>query len=313
MKPLVPAREAFTNPDFLAHALPVNTPFRPIIYAMMGEELTDEEREVFRRYSGREREPLQRVSEFSGVIGRRGLKTIAMSGVASYIAGCFDHSDSLARGEVGHFLCVAQDTKTASAVLGFVHENFTSSPVLRSRLVKRTSDSIELTGGITIDVRPSNFRRIRGHTFIGAICDELAFWYDDSAGSVNPDSEIIAAVRPGLLTTGGPLLMVSSPYAKRGVLWDTYRRHYGPSGSPRVLVVQGTTREFNPTIPQEEVDRALEENPELNKAEYLAQFRDDISAFVTREAVERCVIPGRYELPRVRGNSYVAFCDPSGG
>jgi hypothetical protein len=48
-------------------------------------------------------------------------------------------------------------------------------------------------------------------------------------------------------------------------------------------------------------------------AEWLAEFRDDISAFVTREAVEKCVSPDVLERSRVPGVLYQAFVDPSGG
>jgi len=40
-------------------------------------------------------------------------------------------------------------------------------------------------------------------------------------------ARVLVAVRPGLATTQGPLILASSPYAKRGVLWDTHRLHFG--------------------------------------------------------------------------------------
>ena len=36
----------------------------------MGEALTDEERKIFTKLTGREREPLQRVEEMASVVGR---------------------------------------------------------------------------------------------------------------------------------------------------------------------------------------------------------------------------------------------------
>jgi hypothetical protein len=48
-------------------------------------------------------------------------------------------------------------------------------------------------------------------------------------------------------------------------------------------------------------------------AEFGAEFRSDVEAFVTQEAVDACVIPGRFELPPVPGTRYIAFTDPSGG
>jgi hypothetical protein len=84
----------------------------------------------------------------------------------------------------------------------------------------------------------SDFRRLRGLTAIAAIVSESAFFYQE--GSANPDQEIIASIRPMLLTTGGPLFQISSPYGKSGALWQLYQRHYGPEGDPSVMVVQGS-------------------------------------------------------------------------
>ena len=87
----------------------------------------------------------------------------------------------------------------------------------------------------------------------------------------------------------------------------------GPEGDPRILVAQGTSRDFNPNLPEDEITRALERDPEANRAEYLAQFRTDVESLVTQEAVGACVDAGVKERPFDRRNSYVAFCDPSGG
>jgi hypothetical protein len=106
--------------------------------------------------------------------------------------------------------------------------------------------------------------------------------------------------------------LASSPYAKRGVLWDRYRRHYGPEGSPSILVAHGTSRDFNPTLDQAEIERALEEDRARNSAEYLAQFRADIEGFISLEVVESCI--GTYhEIRPCSDTTYRAFIDPSGG
>ena len=61
------------------------------------------------------------------------------------------------------------------------------------------------------------------------------------------------------------------------------------------------------------IDRAREEDPEAASAEWDAEFRGDIEAFISREAIDAATVPGRLELPSVAGESYVAFVDPSGG
>ena len=54
----------------------------------------------------------------------------------------------------------------------------------------RTADALELTNGITFEVGPASFRKLRGPTYIVVIADELAFWYIDAAYA-NPDVEIL--------------------------------------------------------------------------------------------------------------------------
>ena len=70
---------------------------------------------------------------------------------------------------------------------------------------------------------------------------------------------------------------------------------------------------MNPKFPQSEVDRALAEDPEAARAEYLGEFRDDVHTFVPREMIEACVTPGVLERPPERKHFYRAFTDPSGG
>ncbi len=108
------------------------------------------------------------------------------------------------------------------------------------------------------------------------------------------------------------LLSISSPYARRGVLWQTYERHFGKE-TTEMLVWQATSRNMNPTLSQSLIDRALEEDESKARAEYLAEFRRDVEGFVDREAVEAVTIPGRRELPPVHNVIYSAFVDPAGG
>jgi hypothetical protein len=161
-------------------------------------------------------------------------------------------------------------------------------------------------------VRGASFRRLRGVTALAVIASEAAFWYSDET-SANADTEILNAIRPALATTRGPLIVISSPYGRKGEVWEIYRRNYGPAGDPRILVVQGSSREFNPILPQSVVDRALERDRAAASAEYLAEFRTDIESFVNLDAVSACIERGVRERPPVSGVRYVGHLDPSGG
>jgi hypothetical protein len=278
----------------------------------MGEALTDGERALFRQLTGRDREPGQRVEELVGVVGRRGGKSRAIAALVAYLAGLVDHRKALSSGERGVALCVAQDSQTAHVVLNYVHAAFAESSILKQLIVNRTQDTLELSNRVDVVVRAASFRRLRGLTFVTAVADEVAFWPNDE-GSSNPDSEILAAIRPGLATTRGLLSIISSPHAKRGELFAAFKQHYGPEGDPLVLVAQGASRDFNPSLPQSVVDRALARDREFASAEYLGQFRDDIADFISAEVVEAAVVLGRRELSPVEGVVYTGAVDPSGG
>src|SRR5436305_11844738 len=123
----------------------------------------------------------------------------------------------------------------------------TEVSALKPLVEKELTESLELSNGITIEVQTASFRGIRGHTIIAACLDETAFWRSEE--SANPDREVLDALRPAMATVPGALLLcASSPYAKRGILYDAYRRHWGRPGP--VLVWKADTRTMNPTVPE---------------------------------------------------------------
>ena len=145
------------------------------------------------------------------------------------------------------------------------------------------SDEICLRNRIDISIRPASFRTIRGITSIGAICEEISIWQSDE--SRNPDHEILSAIRPSLATTNGTLFCIGSPHARRGETWATYRKHFGPSGHASILVANGPTKVFNPTIKQSVIDRAYEDDPQVAASEWGGQFRSDLESYVSPETV----------------------------
>ena len=106
--------------------------------------------------------------------------------------------------------------------------------------------------------------------------------------------------------------MASSPYARRGVLFEVFSRYFGRDGAP-VLVWRGTSLEMNSSLDPRIVSEAFEADAESAAAEYNAEFRTDISAFIDRAAVQAVVPEGVMELPPALGIQYTAFVDPSGG
>jgi hypothetical protein len=313
VKPKVSLRKALSDSKLLGRALagPSWRAWRVLLIATVGERLTESERTIFKQLTGRSREPGKPVHELVAVVGRRGGKSRAMAVLMAWLAGLCDHRGVLAPGEIGVCLCVSRDQRIARIILNYVEGVFTDSPVLRRMIKNRTQDTLELSNRITVEVRPCNFRTLRGPTYVAIVADEVAHWFT-STDFANPDVEILASVRPGLMTTRGPLIMASTAYAQAGVLYDAYRRDYGPDGSPGILVAHGTSRDLNPLLPQSEIDRELERDPVRNRAEYLSEFRGDIEGFIPRAAVEACVGDYRELEPR-KGIRYFCFIDAASG
>ncbi|WP_336490935.1 hypothetical protein [Methylobacterium nigriterrae] len=315
MKPLVSLRQALSDPDLLGSALPGPSwsTWRTILLAVMGEELTAEEAAVYRELSGRDYAGPIRPDEFFAVMGRRSGKTRAIGVAAVYQAALNDYADVLAPGQRARLPILAATKQQAVECHRFILGTLQAVPLLAEMLDgDPTQDEIRLVNGVDIVITAASFRGIRGSTFIGCIADEIAFWRIEDAA--NPDREVLRAVRPGLATTSGQLFVISSPYSKRGELWENYRRHYGPNGNPSILVVQAETLRMHRTAALErQIARAFENDPEAAKAEWGGEFRDGISDFVSPEVVDACTDVGVSVREPVPGVRYHGFIDAAGG
>ena len=307
----VTIRDAMTDPALFGEQFGGDSwgAWRALLAGFYGLALDDAEAAHWYALTGRTA-PTQPHEELWKVVGRRAGKTYDAALLAVYEAAFRDHRDHLAPGEVATVRVMAADRAQARSVFRYITGLIESNPMLTAMVQRQDRESIELTNRTVIEVGTASYRTARGYTFAAIIADEIAFWRSED--SANPDSEIIAAVRPGLATLGGPLIALSSPYAKRGELWEHYRRHYGQSDDP-VLVAQAPSRTLNPTLPQRVIDEAYERDPASAAAEYGAEFRTDVEAFVSREALDGCTRPSPLELPPVSATSYSAFVDPAGG
>lgn len=296
---------AFSGPTWAA--------WRAVLAGAFALPMDAAQRETFARLAGGREPPAQRARELFAVVGRRGGKSRVAAGLAVYLSTVGGEVDGtlrrLAHGERGTVAVIAVDRPQARVVMGYITALLEGSPVLAPMIERIGQESVELSNGAVVEVETNSFRAVRGRTLLAAILDECAFYRSED--SATPDLETYRALLPGLATTGGLLIGISSPYARRGLLWDKWRRHYGKSGD--VLIVQGASRDLNPSLPAQVVEDALRDDPEAARAEWLGQFRDDVAAFIERGTVEGAVRAGPLELPFTSGHHYAAFADPSGG
>ena len=254
--------------------------------------------------------PKQRVKEFVAIVGRGGGKDATASLIASHAAASFDPKGKLRPGEKAVVMCLACDRAQAAIVFNYIRAYFEDVPALKKMVRTITAESIELTNRVVIEVHTNSYRSVRGRSLLCAIFDEVAHWKDETTS--NPDTEMLAAIAPGLARVPNSMLvMISTAHRRSGLLWNRFKEHYAKNND--TLVVKGTTLQFNPTFDAATIDAAIQSDPQLYGAEYNSEWRSDLQAFVSRDAIEACVVEGRYELAPVPCVSYLAFIDPSGG
>lgn len=248
------------------------------------------------------------VREFYAVVGRGAGK----SRIVALLACCVASREyRRAPGESVYIGVFGPDRKQAAITFRYVVGLIKSVPSLAALIVAERNDSIELTNGVIVEVLTASIAAPRGRAYALVIVEEAAFLPTDA--SANPDVELLRAVRPALARVPGSLLaVVSSPYARRGVIWKAWQQYHDqPDGD--VVLVQADTLTLNPTFDQRAIDAAYVEDAASAAAEYGAQFRSDVESFVAREALDESTVAGRFELPPVSTLTYEALADPSGG
>jgi hypothetical protein len=264
----------------------------------------DEALQIFQRHTHRQAwPPPGGVPEACAIVGVQSGKTKIMSLCTDFAA---------LTGEPGTYAVgFAQDHRNSMRVLlRYAREPFTTLNVLKREVVRETADTLELRNGVRLAAYPCRPASARGIRACLVAIDELAFF---TATDGRPtDLEMLRVARGRLATTGGKLIVASSPYAQSGALWDLHRRHYGREDSP-TLIWQATAPEMNPTLPTDYLQRMEVEDPEAYTSEVAGQFRAGLSLCFDPEALAACVVAGVRERAPEPGRTYVAHFDASGG
>lgn len=287
--------------------------WRAFLAALFGLPMDEMQLAIYRQHTGRTEAPSTASSEAELVVGRRGGKSRILALIATYLAVFREYEEFLAPGEVATVAVIAADRKQARTIFRYVSGLLKAVPSLASLIQDDTTETITLSNRVVIEIVTASFRVTRGYTYAAVLADETAFWRSEE--SANPDAEIMRAIRPGMASIPGAVLLnASSPYRRAGLLWTTYQRHYGKEAA-RVLVWKASTAEMNPGIDPAIICEAYADDPESAASEYGGEFRTDIADFIGRAVVEACIEPGCHERPpsRAIGRRYSAFIDAAGG
>ena len=279
--------------------------------AVYGLPLDDAEVAIFREHTDREVPRPGGYPESVLITGRQSGKTQTVADMAVYEVVTAPADGSA----VGTYaLLTAQDHRGAvRALFRAFSAPFERIPMLALEIAgqQRTADSLGLRNGMIGAAYPCRPSALRGPRARFAGADELAHMRTSDGNPI--DLEMLRALRPTLATTGGKLVIMSSPYGQAGALWELHRLHFGREDSA-TLVWVASAPAMNPTLPADYLQRMEQDDPEAYRSEVLGEFRTGISTFLDPEALQACVAEGRArELPPAAGVSYFAFADVSGG
>jgi hypothetical protein len=280
-----------------------------VLKAAYAEPLDETELALFREVAERE-PPSRQVKELWCIVGRRGGKDSIASAVAA-VAALGDYRAQLRPGERATVMCLAVDRDQARIIHRYIAAYFKARPLLSGLIERETDDGLELNNGVEIVIATNSYRAVRGRTIVCVIMDEVAFWRSEE--STTPDAETYTALLPAMVTIPNAILVgITTAYRRKGLAFDRWRDAYGKPDDD-VLVVLGTSQQFNPLLPAEVISRHLERDPEAAAAEWLSEWRSDLADFLDRELVEAAIDVGTAARPPRPDVTYFAGADPSGG
>ena len=282
-------------------------PWLSFLKAVYGLPMSDQDLKRFHQHTGREEPRPGGYPEACCIVGCQSGK----SQIAALV-GLYEAMQAVLSGQRNLYVpLIAQDLRGAQrALFGYVKEAVASSPFLKNEITRETAEGLELTGGVTMSVYPCRPASIRGIRAACVIIDELAFFI--STDGRPTDTEMLRAARTRTATTGGKVLILSSPYASTGALYDLHRRNFGVEESP-VLVWQASAQEMNPTLPTDYLERMAQDDPDAYRSEVLGEFRAGVSTLFDPEMLDACIESRVKERLPEKGLTYTSFVDAASG
>jgi hypothetical protein len=286
--------------------------WRCVLSAAFANGLSEQQRQTFASVAGGRKPPDRPVRELIVIAGRRSGKSRTASAAAAFISTLVDHRAKLAAGEVGYVLLLSASRAQSAVCFRYLLAFLESSPILRPEISEITADEVRLRNGIILACHSNSFRTIRGRTLLACDADQHAF----RCGKRGQNSAIgfnVGQRRAFVPPVSCLVKDASSPYRRAGLLFSKFRDCFGKDDD-RVLCVKGATTTFNPTIDLSVIAQATADDPEAAKAEWDAEFRSDLAAFLDDKTIDAAIDYGRpLELPPRKGLTYYAHTDASGG
>lgn len=242
--------------------------------------------------------------------GRRGGKSLISDVIACYEATVSDYAGMTREGEDRYILIVSVRDDSAKLHIRQIAKLLRNSRSTAAMIDQVKEDRVILKNDVVILSLPASARAARGYTASTLILDEAAF-YVDTEGNASAEA-IFTALSPTVATFGDKarIVITTSVNTESGLTYELYDR--ANSGElDDWHVTKRDTRSLNPKVSQRIIDHAMRRDPEAAAAEYYSEFRQPTEAYLSGEAIDKCIDPGLRKHEKGEGLSYMMAIDPA--
>ena len=211
---------------------------------------------------------------------------------------------------------VSVDKDKAQAVYSHMLGHIQAKPHLRELLIgEPTSESFWLRHptGRAIEVCTTPLAK-SGSTLVArwlpaVIFDEAPLMASVTDAKRNLD-EALGAIT-GRVLPGGQVLMIGSPWAPFGPIFDLVQEHFGKP-SEEYVVIRATGPVMNPVYwTPKRCEQIKKKDPRAYRTNVLAEFADVEDGIFASIEIERATREGPVVRPYVKGHQYRAAMDPA--
>lgn len=255
------------------------------------------------------------------IIGRGGGKSLGSSRFGQYRMLAFNHP--LAPGQIPRNIIMSPNFRSGNETLSYVEGLFDEHPELKQyvelrpggKIAKKTEQlaEIRLKNRVRLSLMPVTRVTGRGMSTWTLLMEEAAHFKTEGRFS---DEEVFKSARPSMnrFGTDAIFIIITSAGWKEGLVYKFFKKYFGVQND-FVLVIRGTSMDFNPTISEEFIRQELEEMGELfggdyYRREYLSEFADAASSALSGEAIEACAV-NEHRIPYDSNFEYFGLLDPA--
>jgi len=301
--------EFATDSDYLGLSFKDRPAQEVVLRVLYGLPLDDDQLKIYQKLTKNKEEFEAGIEKEEAVLvcGARSGKSLIASICALYESTRKKWRKCLGKGEFGYAVIISTRQRQSEQIIqANCLRLLQNSPNLKGLIKDSTMSELTLKNNMKIVSSPCVSNSYRGVPIYFLACDEIGHFFTEGPKA---DSEILGALLPRMSQFyGAKLLLISTPSAKQGSLWNEFEKGFKKH---KRLTAQSDSLFMNPLINKEFLAKEKERDLDNYNREFLAEFCEKAEAFLSLELVENALkLAG--DLPYKEGNRYFMGIDASG-